>query len=349
MKLKKAFALLFILSLGLASCQSTTEEGGTSSPQSENQPSPPSRSPSKPLSRLDSLNQAIAEDSNSVAALAERAQYYLILNRDRDALFDLLRAKALDSNSADYLKVEGEYRMKLNQSRRARNAWRKCVNLHPEELACRLSLAKLYYTVGEMDQALKLLNEAIKQEPYLAEAYLFKGLIVRDKVKDTAKALSFFQQATELRQDYQEALDVLATTLLQNGDTLAPYYLQRLAELNPNDADIYYKLGVYHMNRDEINRAIEAYHRATQIDPKHSDSFYNLGFMFVRMSGYRDAKSYFNQAIQANPRSYKAHYGRGYCHEQLGDVINAEKDYRKTLELLPMYKPAMEGLNRLSR
>ena len=143
----------------------------------------------------------------------------------------------------------------------------------------------------------------------------------------------------------------MGVSLASKGDTLAQYYYKRLLEIQPNNADVWYKLGTHYMNIDEINRAIEAYTKATTINPKHSDAYYNLGYIFtVMVPDYREALTYYSKSLKAKPENnYKAHYGRGYAFEMLGDVINAEKEYRKTLALLPIHKPAKDGLDRINR
>lgn len=297
---------------------------------------------------LDSLNQAIATDPSDVNAYVARARFRMERGDMRNALFDIQEAQRIDSLAAPVMQTLGEYRMAENRSREAKNAWLKCARFDAQNAACRLSLAKLFYTVQDYDAALKWVDEAIDRDRYNAEAYFYKGLIFRNKLQDTALAMQFAQQAIELQQDYVEALDFMGVMLTAKNDTLAPYYFQRALEHEPRRDDIYYKLGVYYMNQDEVNKAIENYTEATRLNPQNSDAFYNLGFIFIQLKEYQDARDYFSKSIAARP-NYKAHYGRGYAHEMLGDIINAEKDYKKALELLPMYKPASEALNRIKK
>lgn len=345
--LKKLTYGLFALCWAVA-CQNPAED------QAQLKPSAPADSlagiePStQTMSRLDSLTLALKENPQDLALLVDRAQYYMAQGNKRAALFDLQKALSVDSNSAPVLHTLGEYRMLLNQSRTAKESWARCIEQNPQNITCRLSLAKLYFTVQEYDKALELINAIIDIDAYTPEAYFYKGLILRNKYQDTTQALQYFQQAVELKQDYTDAMDMIGVMLTEKGDTLAPYYFKRVLTYEPNRADIYYKLGVYYMNQDDLNKAIEHYTKATQLNPRDADSYYNLGYMFIQLKEFQDARNYFSKAIQSQPNSYKAYYGRGYAHEMLGDVINAKKDYRKALENLPMYKPAREALQRLN-
>ncbi|MCF8386954.1 MAG: tetratricopeptide repeat protein, partial [Bacteroidales bacterium] len=58
---------------------------------------------------------------------------------------------------------------------------------------------------------------------------------------------------------------------------------------------------------------------------------------------------YFNAAIEIDPAYAKAYYNRGYCNELMGNFAQARKDYQRTMDIIPNYEKAIEGLNRLDR
>lgn len=346
--MRLAYSLLLLLFLGSACTNSGAEaETETQAEQTEaSQTAVPKTIQKGPLDSLDAL---IAADPNNVSALTERGRYKLVRNDQNGALLDFQRVQAIDSMYAPMLLSMGELRMLRNQSRLARNAWTNCATADPSAIDCRINLAKLHASIQNYDPALKYLDELIAIDEYYAPAYLYKGILARDAKQDTTLAIQFFQKATELDQNYVEALDLMGVTLASRKDTLAQYYYKRILDIQPRNADIWYKLGVHYMDIDELNRAIEAYTQATIINPNDANSFYNLGYIFtVKVPDYREALNYYSQSIKADGQNnYKAYYGRGYSYEMLGDIINAEKDYRKALAILPIHKPARDGLNRI--
>ncbi len=340
-------ALLIVLTFGLLSCNNNKEVTNPSeTPAQEITPTVQNQNASN-----DSLDVLIAAEPNNIEALTERGRIRLLRNNQNGALLDFQRVYEIDSMYAPMLLYLGELRMIRNQSRLAKNAWTNCATSDPDAIDCRINLAKLHASIQNYEPALKYLNELIAIDEFYAPAYLYKGIVVREAKQDTTLAIQYFQKATELDQDYIEALDLMGVSLASRGDTLAQYYYKRILKIQPRNADIWYKLGVHYMDIDEVNRAIEAYTQATIINPKHADSFYNLGYIFtVKVPNYQEALSYYSKSIKAKPdNNYKAHYGRGYAYEMLGDVINAEKEYRKTLAMLPIHKPAKEGLERIRK
>ena len=344
--MRLAYSLLPLL-FTLAACKSPKRDSD-SSPELSGQIETEAQSPNR-KGPLDSLEALIASEPNNISALTERGRFRLIRNDQNGALLDFQRVEAIDSMYAPMLLSMGELRMLRNQSRLARNAWTNCAIADPSAIDCRINLAKLHASIQNYEPALKYLNELIEIDEYYAPAYLYKGIVVRDAKQDTTRAIQFFQKATEVDQNYVPALDLMGVTLASRKDTLAQYYYKRILDLQPRNAEIWYKLGVHYMDIDELNRAIEAYTQATIINPKDADSFYNLGFIFtVKVPDYREALSYYSKSIKADGKNnYKAYYGRGYSYEMLGDIINAEKDYRKALAILPIHKPAKEGLDRI--
>lgn len=299
--------------------------------------------------RLDSLNARLLQDPSNPERIADRAAYLIKKGSKQSARADIYKALSVDSTNARVHEVYGLLYMEENNSRNAKNEWVKCANLDPKNMACRLYLAELYIAVKNYDQALVYVNEAIEIDKYESQPYLIKGIILRDTKKDTAGALKYFQQAVDLDQNNVQALDMMGVMLAAKKDTLAPYYYKRAIDLEPNNSELYYKLGVYYMNNDQVNRALENYTKAVQLNPQDADSYYNMGYIHIELKMNREAIGYFSKAIQTSENNYKAHYGRGYAYEVLGDVINAEKDYKMALSYLPIYQPAKTALNRIQR
>lgn len=342
--MQKILGTAFIALL-LASCN----QNDVAETETKAEPANPQNAAATYRSPLDSITDIIEEEGKSAELLTDRANLYLIYQNVDAARNDINEAMLLDSGLAELHEVKGEMHFMLNQSRRSKKEWEKCLKLDPKNSVCIMRLAELMIAVGNYDRALELVNQQIEMDNTDAQAYFMKGIIVRDKGQDTALALQYFQNAIDLRQDYIEAIDMMAVTLAERQDTLAKFYYDRLLDLQPNNADTYFKLGVYYQNLNELNRAIESYTQATQLNRRHAESYFNLGYLHVELDLHQQARDYFTKVIENKERPYQAYYARGYTFEVVGDVLNARKDYRKALEILPMYKPAQEALARVNR
>lgn len=335
------FALIAATALASVACQ----------PNEKNTNSQKTASPAKSdvSEQSTSPGNSKAGEEESVEELLRAARRYIKAKNYQEARFAVQKVFRKDSTVAEAYEIYGNIYYAINNTEKAKNQWQRCADLDMENIECRLNLAQLWITLNLTKKALEPLNTIIDKHPNEARAYFYKGMVYRNGLKDTNVAMQYFQKAVDIKQDYVEALDLLAVTLANRGDTMAEYYYQRLLDIEPNNANTYYKMGVYYMNQDQVNRALEAYTQATQVNPGHADSYYNMGYMMIELREFSDAKKYFTQAIQAQQKNYKAYYGRGYAHEMLGDVMNAEKDYKQVLQWVPNYPPATNGMQRLKQ
>lgn len=299
-------------------------------------------------SPIDSLNAILIKDPNNSEAYLSRAEKFLSIKSFRAAAADIYNAMQIDSNSAKARNLKGQLNYIQNKSGQAKKEWEACVKIDPDNIECRMRICELYIAVHDYERALVLTDEAIKIDPNANIPYFYKGMIIRDTQQDTALALQYFQKSVDLKPNFIEGLDMMGVTLASIGDTFAKYYYQRILDIQPNRDDIYYKLGVYYMNRNEINLALENYFEVIRINPKNADAFYSIGFIHIQLKQLSEARDYFSKAIQYQVHNYKAYYGRAYCLEQLGDINNARNDYRMALDANPVYDPAKIGLARVN-
>ncbi len=345
----KQFLLFLSLSVLLVSCNNTPEDASETQNSEMQQNTNVNPTQVRGSSPLDSLSNFIDANPSSAKAYAERANLYLQKRRMEFALLDVNKALALDSNVAKTYEVLGGIAYIQNKTRQAKNEWTRCIALDKNNVACRMALAELYIAVKNFEPAIKLLNEATALDDRNATAYIMKGVVSRDFSNDTALALNYFQKAVDLDQDNLDALDLMAVTLGNIGDTTAEFYYKRILRLDPNRPDVFYKMGVFYMKTNQANRALEAYTKAVQLNPADAQSYYNLGYMHLELRLYKQALDYFSKAITAKDRNFQAYYGRGYAYEMIGNPEAAKADYRKSLEILPIYEPAKESLARVLR
>jgi tetratricopeptide (TPR) repeat protein len=210
-------------------------------------------------------------------------------------------------------------------------------------------MAQLYHVVTEFEKSAALVDEVLEMEPKNAEATYLKGLLMRDAIEDTTRALDWFQKAIDLKPDYIEALDMSGVLYSSLGNPLALGYFNRLIDLQPEVRAHFYNRGMFYLGQQNWNGALEDFTKCTQLDPQDLESFFNIGYVHLQLQLYAEARQYFTQALAIQPVNHRALYGRGYCFELLGDLPNAEADYRQALSFNPQHRGSQEGLGRIAR
>lgn len=147
--------------------------------------------------------------------------------------------------------------------------------------------------------------------------------------------------------------------------------LTKALEYNPDHRDAHYLLGFIYMGRRDYRRAIHHFRESLRIDPNYHFARNNLGTVYMAMERWEDAVeefeilieetlyttpelahnnigwAYFNlgrhsealeqlrMAIHLSPEMCLAQNNKGRVHEGRGNTIEAERFYRRAIELCP--------------
>jgi tetratricopeptide (TPR) repeat protein len=124
-------------------------------------------------------------------------------------------------------------------------------------------------------------------------------------------------------------------------DTQIEQLKGRLEE-NPDNVDLYNRLGVALIQKGRetgdlswYNRAREAFQKAVDLDPKNSISLYNLAWAYTIHHHFQKAIRYAQQAIEIDPNSYPAYGVLSDSYVELGDYEKGLEYAQKMLDLHP--------------
>lgn len=139
--------------------------------------------------------------------LLARAQALLNANQARKAMLDYdAYYKAMNGNvNAAFYYYREQAAMQARQYQRALDDLAKAIELAPDELLYRAELAVVNIRVGRSEEAIRILQEALKIEPEYAEAYRLMGqAYIQLQKKD--EACESFAKAKELGDPNVDAL-----------------------------------------------------------------------------------------------------------------------------------------------
>ena len=139
--------------------------------------------------------------------LLARAQALLNANQARKAMLDYdAYYKAMNGNvNAAFYYYREQAAMQARQYQRALDDLAKAIELAPDELLYRAELAVVNIRVGRNEEAIRILQEALKIEPEYAEAYRLMGqAYIQLQKKD--EACESFTKAKELGDPNVDAL-----------------------------------------------------------------------------------------------------------------------------------------------
>jgi len=293
------------------------------------------------------LNQAIVKDANNQDLYLERAKLHESLGNDQAAFEDINRAFLIDSTYLETILAQADFVGKRGQLELGMNILNKGEALYPEAANLYTKKAELFLIGRNFSEALKHADFAVKFDPYLAHAYYLKGFCFLE-MGDTAKAISSHQTAVEQDPEYLESYLELGYIFSLKDDPLSLAYYQNALEVEPDNKRVLYSKGMYEQEHELYNEALESYHKAIAVDSSFKEAYFNLGFVHMfYLELYSESLKYFSKAMEIDPNYYQAFYNRGYAFELMGDIKNAETDYRQALKIKSDYDLAANGLSRV--
>src|SRR4029077_10080858 len=213
---------------------------------------------------------------------------------------------------------------------RAIEQYKEIYRLEPTDTESALWLARLYRLRNEHDQAEAVLRGILKDDPeneqaveQLTQLLLDEGKSAEavallesmnsrtpsatlldllgdayTQTKDLPKAEQAYRKAVELDPSELSHLRGLGQTLMAEekfSDALAVY--QKLADLMPDDADIYLRIAQIYREMHQLDRAEESLLKARQYAPGSLEVMYNEAMLYQAQGRYDDAITVLSDAI----------------------------------------------------
>ena len=122
---------------------------------------------------------------------------------------------------------------------------------------------------------------------------------------------------------------------------------KKAIELNPQD-DYHYNLGEVLVSLEEWDDAIEAFSSVIKNDSKDGNCYFNLGLCFLNKDEVNRAVDNFQKAVELNPNDIFAYFHLGNLYQKSGLTKFAIENYKKVLEISPDYSWAYYNLAYIS-
>ncbi|MEZ5194860.1 MAG: tetratricopeptide repeat protein [Bacteroidales bacterium] len=316
-------------------------------PQKSNEKSESNDSIDPVLERLDELNREIRTDSLNSDAFKERAIFYYENEEYNEALKDIVSALEIDSTKAEYFVVISDVYLGLGKLNLSVMALDKAIELDPDNTKAYLRMAENSIIFRDYKKALDYIDKVIQLNSLESKAYFLRGVIFLEN-KDTIRGIRNFQKAIDVNQDYLEAHYQLGMLYALKKNKLAIDYFNNVLNIEPENIEVLYYLAMFYQETDDYENALKIYESIESKEPGFYYATFNIGYIhLVFTKDFQTAIDYFTKTIEINPDYGEAYYNRGFSYELLKDVENSRSDYKKTLELLPNYDKAIDGLNRI--
>jgi protein O-GlcNAc transferase len=219
-------------------------------------------------------------------------------------------------------------------------SFRKALKINPKFAEAHGGLGRVLQSKGLGNEAMLSLRQALKINPNLADAHNNMGLLLQTNGQ-FEDASACFRRAVKIKPDFAEAYSNLGTVLhIQGQLDAAVASLHKAIEVSPNSADVHYNLGVILMTCEQFDAALTSFRRALELKPDYVDASNNLGVILKKQGQTDAAIASFRQTLEIKPDHAEAHFNLAIMLQGLCQHKAALASIRRALEIKPDYADA---------
>ena len=231
--------------------------------------------------------------------------------------------KQYDKMCSMYYIHKGDKAFKKLKLQRAIDNYNTALKLYPEHYSAWFNLGNIYVVYEDYYSAVDAYQQAFKYNPKMMIARMNYGIVSAEKLGDFDGAID---QYNEIIKTKRHLISI-------------PFIYSNRKSYKQNKGIAYYNMGVayrqkslysgddWRLQRQYLEKAIEAYKNAVKILKKDYDARYNLALAYHLIGDYNNAGLTYCKAIQIEPMNYEAHYN-------LAILLRHLKYYRESLDEL---------------
>lgn len=205
---------------------------------------------------------------------------------------------------------EGFLRMFNGEEKEALNHFHKAREADPRLWQATLFEANLLASANQAPEAMKLLQQLLKDNPHLARPHLTLGMMAQDQ-----------RQLDLAVQEYKLALAA-----------------------DPGLAEAHYRLGALALGQEKWEEAERELKAAVATDPYKEEAINDLGLVFGATGRVQDAEKAYKKALELNPDYLAAHINLGTLYASGGRLNEAIDEFNKALVVNPNMAVAHNNL-----
>lgn len=297
----------------------------------------------------------ILDNSSEPQPYFDRAGWHLRNGRITEGVNDLNLSIEADSTFGAAWSAKADALYLLREFDECINHLDVCLKYAPNNTSCKLRRAEMYIHLNQFEKALETLNDALRINDQLHEAYWMKGAIYRDS-GDLDKALSSLQTSVEVNPNFFDGFISLGMVFLESNDPIAIDYFNSAIALRPRSVEAKYNLAMFYQQQDHtqgkknLDLALGLYEEILEIDTMNASAAFNSGFIYLEfLQDYMEAEWWFSRAVEKLPYYHQAFFNRGLARESQDKYTEALEDYNEALRIKPDYTPAAVSKSRVMK
>lgn len=287
------------------------------------------------LGRREEAAALIPRTKRSPALAAELAEVFLDGNAPEYAIQAADAALAGSQRApARLYYLKGRALQATGNSSAALSNLRQALARDPKSVDTLVAIAALEASRNNHAKALALLKRAYALQP--TSTAVLRPLVVEGIKGGDSKAALVAAQTLAENSDNLDDLYLAAAAMLDGQNfTTATSIFEKYVSQRPNDSKGFLGFGMALLAQQHYEEGSKALERSLQIDPNQPDAEYQLGIVANHKGAGPEAVQHFERAVQLQPRHAKALASLGEQYLQIGHLDKANRVLEGSVALNP--------------
>jgi serine/threonine-protein kinase len=201
-----------------------------------------------------------------------------------------------------------------------------------------------YEKPENIDTAIRLFDQAIKEDPGYAQAYAAKGEAYWRKYEHTRDtqwtepALKNCNEAVRLNGRLPAVY--ITQGLIHTGTGKSEQAVEEFQEalkLDARNADAYRGLAKAYEGMGDLANAESTHKRAIELRPDYWAGYNQLGLFYLQHARYAEAATQFRQVVALLPDNFRGYVNLGAAYLRLERLADAREMFEQSLKIAPNY------------
>jgi len=205
------------------------------------------------------------------------------------------------------------------------------------------NLAMIYARGGDNQKALSTYSKIISVDPEFKDAYFNRGLLYITKSQEKSSQVKYDKDAWGKKPKDKVLSAAYQASLADYNQifAMAEADFRKAVQIDPNDKDAYFHLGLLFLSRAQLLEAGKAqdsdyaqaedfFKKSLEFDPQNTDAMKYLGFTLMSERKWEEAASQLEKLVEMNSADREAWGYLAIAYARLGKKAQADAAFKKS-------------------
>jgi tetratricopeptide (TPR) repeat protein len=286
---------------------------------------------------------AILIDSTRYEPFVNLAAEYVQKDELETALEYYQKAYQLKPDDSNVMNGYAVTLLNAKKFEEALSLYERILEKDPTNVNALVNSAMIYVRQGEIEKSLETYSTVVSLDPEYKDAYFNRGLLFLSKVQEKITVLKAYQDSVEKKSNDKELFSRYQSAQADYDQMFAKAEgdFRKTAEIDPNDRDAFFHLGLLYVGRAQIhtagekqnedfNQAEGLFKKCLELDSQDTESMKYLGFSLLNQKKWEEASLHLERLVELDPTDREAWGYLAIAYARLGKRDKAEEALKKS-------------------